>query len=60
MSSLQRVKPAPGQKVRFEDPRQGHIPADGAEVPLTKYYRRRLAVGDLLPAERPRKPKQEG
>ena len=44
------VKPAPGMKVRFEDPSRGYIPADGVEVPLTSYYRRRKRDGDLLAA----------
>ena len=46
-----RVKPAPGLKVRFEEPSQGHIPAEGADVPLTVYYHRRLADGDLVRAD---------
>jgi len=51
------LKPAPDLDVRFEDPRQGHIPAEGAELPLTKYYRRRLRAGDLVRTTAPRKPR---
>ena len=51
--NAQWLKPAPDCLVRFEDPSQGHIPAEGAEVPLTKYYRRRLAAGDLVKGKRP-------
>ena len=53
----QLVKPGPDLKVRFEQPERGHIPEEGADVPLTTYYRRRLADGDLVEASRPRKPK---
>ena len=57
MSDTQWLKPAPGLKVRFEDPSQGHIPEEGAELPLTKYYRRRVADEDLVKARRPSEPK---
>ena len=50
----QQVKPAPGMLVRFEDPSRGHIPADGAEVPVTSYYRRRMRDGDLIAAPAPK------
>lgn len=58
----QWLKPAPDLLVRFEDPSQGHIPAEGAEVPLTKYYRRRVADGDLVKGRppAPAKPSKEG
>lgn len=55
-----RVKPAPDLKVRFENPAQGHIPAKGADVPLTPYYYRRLADGDLVRAERAAAAASEG
>ena len=55
----QFVKPAPGRLVRFEDPSLGHIPPEGEAVALTKYYRRRIAVGDLVPAKVPRPPKAD-
>ena len=55
-----RVQPAEGLRVRYEDPRQGHIPAEGDDVVLTTYYRRRLADGDLVvvPPPPPPKPKR--
>ena len=53
MSETQWLKPAPGRLVRFEDPSRGHIPAEGAEAPMTKYYRRRIADRDLEKARRP-------
>jgi hypothetical protein len=40
------VKPAPGLKVRDPDTRL-HIPDDGAEVPDTNYWRRRIKAGDV-------------
>lgn len=55
--NTQWLKPAEGLLVRFEDPAQGHIPAEGAELPLTKYYRRRVADGDLVKGRRPAAPK---
>ena len=42
------VRPKSGMRIRFEDPARGHIPADGAEVPSTSYYRRRMKDGDLM------------
>ena len=50
------VRPAPGIKVRKEDPTQGHLPEEGAHVPLTSYYRRRLKDGDVVRGRRPGKP----
>jgi hypothetical protein len=32
------------------------LPADGAEVPDTEYWRRRLAQGDVVAASRPTEP----
>ena len=49
------VKPAEGILVRHENPSLGFIPAEGVEVELTSYYRRRIADGDLGKA-RPSKP----
>ncbi len=41
------VKPAPGLKVR--DPiSKRHLPASGQEVPMSAYWLRRLAEGDVL------------
>ena len=53
MSETVRVKPAPETKVRFEDPTLGHIPAEGADVPYSVYYHRRIADGDLVRVEKP-------
>lgn len=41
--------PAEGIRVRFED--GGPMPPEGAEVPLSQYYRRRLRDGDLVDPE---------
>lgn len=41
------VKPAPGLKVRDPDSRL-HIPEEGAEVPESSYWLRRLSDGDVL------------
>ena len=56
-----RVKPAT-EELKVRDPeRGGHLPTDGAEVPDTEYWRRRLAdadvVADPLPANKPDKKK---
>ena len=40
------VKPAEGRQVRRED--GSIIPAEGAQVPNSTYYRRRLRDGDLV------------
>lgn len=55
----QWLKPAPGRLVRYEDPALGHIPPEGAEAPMTKYYRRRVRDQDLQPGRRPAAPKGE-
>lgn len=55
-----KLKPAEGLKVRYENPAQGHIPAEGDDLPNTKYYRRLMAAGDLVgvpPKEPPKKEK---
>ena len=51
MSTL-TVKPRRGLTVR--DPDRGYraLPADGAKVPDTRYWRRRLAAGDVEPVTR--------
>lgn len=53
------LKPGTGLKVRFEEPSLGHVPAEGAELPLTTYYRRRIADGDLAKSRRPGTPKDK-
>jgi hypothetical protein len=48
-------------------PMPRHLPAEGAEVPDTEYWRRRLADGDVVPvgapdnsaAAKPPRPKKE-
>ena len=45
------LKPARGLRVLFE--RGGPMPAKGAEVEMTQYYRRRVADGDLEIADPP-------
>ncbi len=54
MTDTAFVKPADGLIVSRENPAEGDIPAEGAEVALTSYYRRRLADGDLVRAKKPR------
>lgn len=49
------AKPADGRTVPLED--GGAWPAEGKDVPLTRYVRRRLADGDLVEARRPPKTK---
>jgi hypothetical protein len=48
------IKPAPGLLVPNPEAAPGvprHLAAEGAEVPDTEYWRRRLADGDVLLAE---------
>lgn len=47
------VRPAEGLLVRHAAPERGHVAAEGEWVPLTPYYRRRLADGDLVEAAAP-------
>lgn len=51
------AKPAEGRIVPLED--GADWPADGKDVPLNRYYRRRLADGDIVETRRPAKPKPE-
>lgn len=57
------VKPAsPDLKVANPQavaPMPRHLPATGAEVPDTEYWRRRLADGDVVVARAPRTPKED-
>lgn len=41
------VKPRAGVKVRYPDPPYVHLPAEGAEVPESSYWVRRLQDGDV-------------
>lgn len=50
------LKPADGLLVRYEQPERGHVPPEGAEVTMSKYYRRRIADGDLTRGRKPAKP----
>ena len=62
MSRRITVKPVGGALVRFEDAARGDIPADGATVPASAYYRRRIAEGSLVEARRkpsPPKPNED-
>ncbi|OWY40063.1 DUF2635 domain-containing protein [Xenophilus sp. AP218F] len=55
---LIKLKPAAdGLLVRLEDG-SGYLPAEGQPVPLTTYYRRRMADGDAVEVidEPPAKP----
>ena len=49
-----RLKPAEGLIVRFEPPAHGSFPAGGANVVMTRYYRRRVRDGDLVEAPAPK------
>lgn len=53
-----RLKPAEGKTVALEPPAKGDVPAKGAELPLTQYYRRRIDDGDLVECEPPARGKQ--
>jgi hypothetical protein len=57
------VKPShPALKVADPEarpPLPRHLPATGAEVPDTEYWRRRLADGDVVPARAPRAAKED-
>jgi hypothetical protein len=47
-----RVKPAAGRNVR--DPiTKRHLPTDGADVPESTYWIRRLRDGDVIPCPAP-------
>ena len=47
-----RIKPADGRNVRDPITKQ-HIPAEGAEVPPSTYWLRRIRSGDVVPATDP-------
>ena len=50
-----RVIAAPGHRVPTEeDPYQYIEETKAVDVPCTSYYRRRMATGELLTAEKPR------
>lgn len=53
MSQSMYVKPAEGLQVR--DPRNAvPLPAEGAEVPRSRYWVRRLRDGDVIEGKRPK------
>lgn len=54
-----RVVPREGLSVPRPHPDRGHLDAAGEEVPLTRYWRRRLADGDVERAPKPA-PKRTG
>jgi len=49
------VKPREGLRIRQENGKP--LPADGGQVPLNSFWRRRLRDQDVLAAQPPRKPK---
>jgi hypothetical protein len=51
------VKPAEGLKVRDPDTRR-HLPEEGAAVPRSTYWLRRLRDGDVVAASAPRPAKR--
>jgi hypothetical protein len=56
MRTKEHVIPQEGLLVR--DPERGcHLPAEGATVPLTPYWRRRLRDGDVVLAAKQPKPR---
>ena len=54
------LKPAKDLLVRFERPERGHFPPEGAEVSMSKYYRRRMKDGDLVKGKPPAADKSRG
>ena len=53
------LKPgAEGLKVPKEPPATGHVDAEGEDLPLTSFYRRLEADGDLVAARRPKTAKE--
>ena len=40
------VPSRPGLKVPYAE-KEGYLPAEGAQVPMTKYWRRRIMDGDV-------------
>ncbi len=47
------LQPRPGVKVRMPE-NSGHLPADGQEVALSLYWRRRIQDGDVVEARAPK------
>lgn len=56
------VRPRPGFLVcRPASEGGGHLPEEGAKVPATSYWRRRLKTGEVLPVTAaPQKPEKKG
>ena len=50
------LKPKEGLKVR-DAQRGDHLPPEGREVELDRYWRRRIADGDVVEVRPPQKPK---
>jgi len=48
-----RVKPAPGKGARYQWPDKRILPAEGANVPRSAYWARRLMRGDVVPCAPP-------
>ena len=56
MSDLMFVKPASADtKVRRPEKNGEHLPAEGAEVPRTAYWHRRLIDNDVVATKPPKK-----
>jgi len=48
-----RVKPAPGKGARYQWPDKRILPAEGANVPRSGYWWRRLVRGDVVICDPP-------
>ena len=53
MTDTRFLKPAGAAKVALEPPAVGDVPEAGVDLPLTRYYRRRIAEGSLVEVRRP-------
>lgn len=51
MSELRFLRPADGVKVRHPNGR--HLSAEGEQVEITAYWRRRIAAGDVVEGKAP-------
>ncbi len=54
MTERMKVRPAKGLSVRREPPEKGCLEKEGEEVRMTRYWRRRLADGDVERAPKTR------
>ena len=51
MIHTSQIKPAPGLKIRFPDRPQEVLPKNGAKVPASSFWMRRLKDGSVLRVE---------